>query len=404
MLDHELHSISVKMFPRCFPMSYEVNFTDAWLRKLKPPVEREDFRDRGTRGLQLRSSPSGVKTFSFVFRLGSKMGRATLGRHPDVDLKFARTKADEFRKLVSQGIDPRSEKRTKRRLQEMTVELMVHEFIQTYAKPKNSSWKQAESNLRLYLSNFYGTQPISEVTRADIHQILDDLIARDKQTAANRALAHIRKFFGWLVERGYLNHSPADHIKPRHKESERDRVLSDAEIKAIWNAAEAMSGPYSAWLKLLLLCGQRRVETASMRRSQIIDGSWHLSATDTKNKQPHIIPLPNQAQRLVDQLIEKEDNFLIKSGRNGDRPVNGFSKAKLQMDRLSGVENWKFHDLRRTVATNLTKLGIDRLILQKIINHSERGVTQIYDRYSYMDEKREALQKWADKLDEIIRR
>ena len=384
-------------------MSNEVNFTDAWLRKLKPPVEREDFRDRGTRGLQLRSSPSGVKTFSFVFRLGSKMGRATLGRYPDVDLKFARTKADEFRKLVSQGIDPRSEKRAKRRLQEMTVELMVHEFIQTYAKPKNSSWKQAESNLRLYLSNFYGTQPISEVTRADIHQILDDLIARDKQTAANRALAHIRKFFGWLVERGYLNHSPADHIKPRHKESERHRVLSDAEIKAIWNAAEAMSGPYSAWLKLLLLCGQRRVETASMRRSQIIDGSWHLSATDTKNKQPHIIPLPNQAQRLVDQLIEKEGNFLIKSGRNGDRPVNGFSKAKLQMDRLSGVENWKFHDLRRTVATNLTKLGIDRLILQKIINHSERGVTQIYDRYSYMDEKREALQKWADRLDDIVR-
>jgi integrase len=384
-------------------MSYEVNITDAWLRKLKPPVEREDFRDRGTRGLQLRSSPSGVKTFSFVFRLGSKMGRATLGRYPDVDLKFARTKADEFRKLVSQGIDPRSEKRAKRRLQEMTVELMVHEFIQTYAKPKNSSWKQAESNLRLYLSNFYGTQPISEVTRADIHQILDDLIARDKQTAANRALAHIRKFFGWLVERGYLNHSPADHIKPRHKESERHRVLSDAEIKAIWDAAEAMSGPYSAWLKLLLLCGQRRVETASMRRSQIIDGSWHLSATDTKNKQPHIIPLPNQAQRLVDQLIEKEGNFLIKSGRNGDRPVNGFSKAKLQMDRLSGVENWKFHDLRRTVATNLTKLGIDRLILQKIINHSERGVTQIYDRYSYMDEKREALQKWADRLDDIVK-
>ena len=384
-------------------MSNEVNFTDAWLRKLKPPVEREDFRDRGTRGLQLRSSPSGVKTFSFVFRLGSKMGRATLGKYPDVDLKFARTKADEFRKLVSQGIDPRSEKRAKRRLQEMTVELMVHEFIQTYAKPKNSSWKQAESNLRLYLSNFYGTQPISEVTRADIHQILDDLIARDKQTAANRALAHIRKFFGWLVERGYLNHSPADHIKPRHKESERDRVLSDAEIKAIWDAAKSMSGPYSAWLKLLLLCGQRRVETASMRRSQIIDGSWHLSATDTKNKQPHIIPLPNQAQRLVDQLIEKEGNFLIKSGRNGDRPVNGFSKAKLQMDRLSGVQNWKFHDLRRTVATNLTKLGIDRLILQKIINHAERGVTQIYDRYSYMDEKREALQKWADRLDEIVK-
>ena len=383
-------------------MSNEVNFTDAWLRKLKPPVERDDFRDRGTRGLQLRSSPSGVKTFSFVFRLGSKMGRATLGRYPDIDLKLARFKADEFRKLVAQGIDPRSEKRAKRSLQEMTVALMVNDFIQTYAKPKNSSWKQAESNLRLYLTDYYGTQPISEITRADIHQILDDLISRNKQTAANRALAHIRKFFGWLVERGYLDHSPADHIKPRHKERERDRVLSDMEIKSIWNAAEGMSAPYSAWLKLLLLCGQRRFETASMRRSQIIDGNWHLSATDTKNKQSHIIPLPKQAQSLVNLLLEQKGDFLIKSGRNGDNHINGFSKAKLQMDRLSSVEDWKFHDIRRTVATNLTKLGVDRLILQKIINHSESGVTQIYDRYSYMEEKREALQKWADRLDEII--
>ena len=384
-------------------MSNEINFTDAWLRKLKPPVERDDFRDRGTRGLQLRSSPSGVKTFSFVFRLGSKMGRATLGRYPDIDLKLARSKADEFRKLVSQGIDPRSEKRTKRSLQEMTVELMANDFIQTYAKPKNSSWKQAESNLRLYLTDYYGARPISEITRADIHQILDDLISRNKQTAANRALAHIRKFFGWLVERGYLDHSPADHIKPRHKERERDRVLSDMEIKSIWIAAEAMSGPYSAWLKLLLLCGQRRVETASMRRSQIIEGNWHLSATDTKNKQSHIIPLPKQAQSLVGLLLEQKGDSLIKSGRNGDNHINGFSKAKLQMDRLSEVEDWKFHDIRRTFATNLTKLGVDRLILQKIINHSESGVTQIYDRYSYMKEKREALQKWADRLDEIIK-
>ena len=384
-------------------MTQEVNFTVPWLDRLKTPEHRTDYRDKATRGLQLRVGIKGAKSFSYVFRLGSKMGRVSLGKYPDISLKTAREKTYEFRRLVALGIDPRSEKIEKLKREQMTVNVMVVKFIQKYAKPENSSWKQAESNLRLYLSNFYGTQPISEVTRADIHQVLDDLIARDKQTAANRALAHIRKFFGWLVERGYLNHSPADHIKPRHKESERDRVLSDAEIKAIWDAAEAMSGPYSAWLKLLLLCGQRRVETASMRRSQIIDGSWYLSATDTKNKQPHIIPLPNQAQRLVDQLIEKEGNFLIKSGRNGDRPVNGFSKAKLQMDRLSGVQNWKFHDLRRTVATNLTKLGIDRLILQKIINHSERGVTQIYDRYSYMDEKREALQKWADRLDEIVK-
>ena len=384
-------------------MTSEVNFTDVWLRKLRTPEKREDFRDKGTRGLQLRLSPSGIKTFSFVFRLGSKMGRSTLGRYPDMDLKSARSKADEFRKFVTQGIDPRIEKRTKRTQREITVELMTREFIETYSKPRNSSWKQAESNLRLYLSDPLGARPINEITRADIHQILDDLIARNKPTAANRALAHIRKFFGWLVERGYLEHSPADHIKPRHREQGRDKVLSDQEIKSIWNAAEAMSGPYRAWIKLLLLCGQRRVETACLRRSQIIEGNWHLSSEDTKNKQPHIIPLSQQAKHLVGQLLEQEGNYLIRSGRKGDSPVNGFSKAKLQIDRLSGLADWKFHDIRRTVATNLTKLGVDRLILQKIINHSESGVTQIYDRYSYMNEKREALQKWADRLDEIVK-
>jgi len=304
---------------------------------------------------------------------------------------------------VTQGIDPRIEKRTKRTQQEMTVELMAEEFIESYAKPKNSSWRQAEINLRLYLSYPLGKRSINEITRQDIHKILDDLMARNKPTSANRALAHIRKFFGWLVERGYLEHSPADHIKPRYREQERERVLSDSEIKTIRMATESLSQPYSAWIKLLLLCGQRRVETASLRRSQIIDGCWHLSGDDTKNKQPHIIPLSRQAQSLVGVLLEQDGNYLIKTGRIGDKPINGFSKVKLQMDRLSAVEDWTFHDIRRTVATNLTKLGTGRLLLQKIINHSETGATAVYDRYSYIEEKRKALQTWADKLDEIIK-
>ncbi len=384
-------------------MTKEINFTVPWLDKLKPPTQREDYRDKSTRGLQLRVSPTGVKSFSYTFRFGNKMGRVTLGKYPDLNLKTARQKTDEFRRLVMLGIDPRSEKRNKLAKQKMTVERMVTEFINQYAKPKNSSWKQAESNLRLYLVSALGRQSIHDVTRPDVHSILDELIGRGKHTAANRALAHIRKFFGWLVERGYLDHSPSDHIKPRHQEQKRERVLTDGEIRAIWNAAESMSGPYSAWIKLLLLCGQRRLETASLRRSQIVDGCWHLSGEDTKNKQLHIVPLSEQAAAIVSQLLELDGEFLIKTGRTGDKPVNGYSKAKVQLDRLSDVTDWKFHDIRRTVATNLSKLGVDRFLLQKIVNHTDSGVTAIYDRYSYIEEKRDALQKWADKLDEIIK-
>ena len=396
----------IQDYSKCFPsvslMTQEVNFTVPWLDRLKPPAQREDFRDKSTRGLQLRVSPQGSKSFSFVFRLGPKMGRITIGKYPDIDLKTARLKTDEFRKLVALGVDPRDAKQDKLSKQQMTVDRMVGEFITRYAKPKNSSWKQAENNLKLYLLGELGNRSIHEVKRQDIHLILDDLVEQGKNTAANRALAHIRKFFGWLVERGYLEHSPADHIKPRHEEQERERVLTDEEIRSIWNAADAMSGPYSAWLKLCFLCGQRRLETASLRRSQIIDGCWHLSGADTKNKQLHIIPLSHQAMAIVDELLNQDGEYLIKTGRTGDKPVNGFSKAKVQLDRYSGLSDWKIHDIRRTVATNLSKLGVDRFLLQRVMNHTDKSVTKIYDRYSYLDEKREALQKWADKLDDIV--
>jgi integrase len=369
---------------------------------LKAPAQREDYRDRSTKGLQLRVGTTGVRSFSYVYRIGRKMGRVSLGKYPDFSLKAARDKTNEYRRLVALGVDPRSEKNEKIKKEQMTVGLMVEEFIEKYAKPKNSSWKQAESNLRLYLISALGKKPIHEVTRPDIHQILDDLVGRGKHTAANRALAHTRKFFGWLVERGYLDYSPVAYIKPRHQEQEREKVLTDDEIRAIWIASEAMSGPYSAWIKLLLLCGQRRLETASLRRSQIIDNCWHLSGADTKNKQLHITPLSKQAMALVERLLKQDGEFLIKTGRTGDKPVNGFSKAKAQLDRLSGVQDWKFHDIRRTVATNLSKLGVDRFLLQRIVNHTDSGVTAIYDRYSYLEEKREALQRWADRLDDII--
>ena len=383
-------------------MTREVNFTVPWLDKLKAPAQREDYRDRSTKGLQLRVGTTGVRSFSYVYRIGRKMGRVSLGKYPDFSLKAARDKTNEYRRLVALGVDPRSEKNEKIKKEQMTVGLMVEEFIEKYAKPKNSSWKQAESNLRLYLISALGKKPIHEVTRPDIHQILDDLVGRGKHTAANRALAHTRKFFGWLVERGYLDYSPVAYIKPRHQEQEREKVLTDDEIRAIWIASEAMSGPYSAWIKLLLLCGQRRLETASLRRSQIIDNCWHLSGEDTKNKQLHIVPLSQQAMAIIDQLLEQDGEFLIKTGRTGDKPVNGFSKAKVQLDRLSGITDWKFHDIRRTVATNLSKLGVDRSLLQRIVNHTDSGVTAIYDRYSYLEEKRDALQKWADKLDDIV--
>ncbi len=384
-------------------MATKVKFTDVWLRKLSAPTGTEvHYGDATCSGLSLKHTQKDVKSFSFTFRLGAKTGRVTIGRYPDISIRGAREKADEMRRAVANGVDPRRQKQEHQEQAKLTVEAMAGQFIEQYAKPKNKSWKQAESNLRLYLVPTLGSHPITDVRRRDIHDILDGLIKAGKGTAANRALAHMRKFFGWLVERDFLENSPADRIRKPFDERSRDRELTDDEIRLIWHASEALSGPYRAWLRLSLLCGQREVETACMRRSQIRDGTWHLASADTKNKSIHLIPLSRQALNIVEELLAQDGEYLLTSGRIGDQPINGFSRAKVQINRLSGVTDWKFHDLRAATATNLGKLGYDRALIMKVLNHKDSGVTARYDRYSYLDEKREALQKWADTLDDII--
>lgn len=385
-------------------MSGKLKFTDQWIRSLKAVAEQEQhFGDVACKGLSLKVTKNGVKSFSYTFRLGSKTGRVTLGRYPDLALSTARDRVEQFRKLVAEGTDPRHRKAEEQANRERTVSEMAALFIERYAKPKNKSWSQAESNLRLYLVSALGNYPVAKVRRGDIHAILDTLIQEGKGASANRALAHIRKFFGWLVERDYLEHSPADHIKKPFSEKRRERVLTDNELRSIWMASSFLSAPYRAWLRLSLLCGQREMETASIRRSRIEGDLWFLSSNDTKNKRENVLPLSRQAKAIIDELMDGEGDYLLTTGRIGDQPINGFSKAKVQLDRHSGITDWRFHDLRASVATGLGRLGCDRFTIKLVLNHKDTGVTAVYDRYTYLEEKRGALQKWADKLDEIIR-
>lgn len=385
-------------------MRQKIKFTDIWLQKLPTPARPEvHYGDASCPGLSLKHTARGVKSFRFTYRLGKRTGSLTLGKYPDLPLKAAREQANDMRRLVVSGTDPRQPRREKLTRAELTVFAMIEAFMEKHAKPKNKSWKQAESNLRLYLTPTLGSRSIDDVRRADIHAILDDLMSQGKGTTANRALAHIRKFFGWLVERDLLENSPADRIKQPFNEKRRDRHLTDGELQAIWQASEALSAPYRAWLRLSLLLGQRQQETATITRSQITDAGWRLSTKDTKNKREHLVPLPRQARAIIDHLLEDEGEFLLKTGRVRDRPINGFSNVKVQIDKLSGVTDWKFHDLRAAVISNLGRLKYDRHLVMKIVNHTDSGVTAGYDRYAYLDEKREALQAWADFLDDIVR-
>lgn len=151
-----------------------------------------------------------------------------------------------------------------------------------------------------------------------------------------------------------------------------------------------------------MLCGQRETETAHMRRSQISEEGWLLSGADTKNKREHMVPLSRQAREIVNDLLQQEGEFLLKSGIIGDKPINGFSSHKRQVNSSSGVKDWVLHDIRAAVISNLGRLGYSQYLIKKVVNHIEKDVTADYDRYPYYQEKLDALQAWADRLDEII--
>ena len=374
-------------------------FTDSWLKSVSPPSSgRDDYTDTDMPGLRLRVTSKGAKSFSYAYRFGAKTHRVTLGRYPALSLKKARIQLLDAKAHVQLGEDPRAEKKKEKKKRNLTVASLAKEYIELYQKPKNKTWKQAEDNLRLHIFPAIGHYPIHQVERADIHRVLDGLVAEGKGTTANRVLAHTRKFFNWLVERDYLEIAPTDRIKQPVREKKKDRVLSDDELRRILSALPQMRPAHADFVRMLLFTAQRREEVASMRYSAIDGTVWRLDGKETKNRRASLVPLTKQAQAIVLQNNSPEAKYVFSTKADHATHVQSYSKIKKQLDELSGVTGWCFHDIRRTVATRLASRGVSIELVRLILNHTDNSVTALYNRYSYVNERREALQTWCDWL------
>ena len=204
-----------------------------------------------------------------------------------------------------------------------------------------------------------------------------------------------------------LDVSPSVGITPE-AETSRDRLLSDDEIRAVWKAFETEGYPYGPLFKLMLVTAQRRGEVAGIRRCEIEGDAWRLPGARTKGGAGHLVPLSSLALEIICSLPYIGDHLftsgrrLDADGKNSDKPVIAFRKAKARCDLMSRVENWRLHDLRRTAATNMRRLGTDRLTVSKVLNHAESGITQVYDRYGADAEKRDALELWCQRVRYIV--
>jgi len=278
------------------------------------------------------------------------------------------------------------------------------EFIERYAKVHNRSWDHTERMTKYRVYPVWGERDINTIKKPDVVHLLDSIVDDGAPVQANLTFAHIRKFFNWCVERCYLDRSPCDGLKPPTKVVSRDRVLTDDEIKKIWAACDGLSKPFGDLIKVLLLTGQRRGEVAGMRWDEIVDDVWAIPATRTKNGSAHHVPLPTFIKEHIDR--NKNGHNLVFTTL-GDSPISGFSKMKQQLDTASGVTEWRIHDLRRTTATGMARLGIPPHVVEKVLNHKSgeiRGVAAVYNRHAYISECREALEKWAAHLANLTTR
>ncbi|WP_416897252.1 MAG: tyrosine-type recombinase/integrase [Minwuia sp.] len=356
------------------------------------------------RGLELRITPNGVRTFSFVGVLHGKKRRWTLGRFPDLTLKSAREMRDTYASSLARGIDPvRGQAgRDGARLAEA-----FEEFLKRYAYPRNRSAPEAERMLRHDLLPRFGHYPVSRIRRADIQSMLSEIADRGAPVQAGRVLANTRKLFNWCIEQEYCEANPCDRIGQPVSAAKirRERVLTADELGRIWGASMSQTPHAGAFVRLLMLTGQRRGEVAQLRLAQTDGDIWTVPREAAKNSRPNTVPLSLQSRAVICWMQqfwppEDRDDLYLFSGKTGHRPFSGFSKVKQSLDRSSKVRNWRWHDLRRTMATWLSENGVPPHVVSALLNHKDQSVTAIYNRYEYLDEKRDALELWAAHVEE----
>lgn len=401
---------------------------------------REYLWDEEAKGFGLMVTDKGHRSYILQYRIGGRSGqtrRVTIGRHgspwtPD----SARKRALELLEQVRRQIDPfdaeraqllegRERKRAAVEAERVATKLafstFADRFIERYAKLEQpKSWRDTDSVFRRDLKPYFKDKPLPSIRPVDIIELLEKVQERG-DSAAIKAYKALRVMFGWAVEKHEIAASPMHTMKPPAKIEARERALTDAELRLVWLAAEGLGWPFGPIVQLLILTGQRRDEVAGLRWPELDlpQKQWLLPADRSKNGEQNLVPLTPKAISILDNLPRIKGDAQLVFTTTGETAVSGFSKIKQRLDaamltilrreakkagtdaeavEAATVTAWRFHDLRRTVASGCQRLGIPLEVSEAILNHTSgtrAGIAGVYHVYKFETEKRAALDSWA---------
>jgi len=450
------------------------NLTDRFIqsRKAAPKGKRQDYADAIVPGLALRVTDSGHKSFVLVARYPSNPTNPTrraLGDYGAISLDQARERARGWLELIGRGVDPKVQEARERALQArrqtnsfaavaaaflerhvkgpayVELERLASErrridptltddaaFALVCADPKSRALvakskqegivkkDEAERTVNNEFVSRWGARPVTEIMPEEVAAAIRAIVKRGAPYQAHNAFGYLRRLFNWAIgtnEFG-LTSSPAERFRPSDsigKREARARVLTDSELREVWQAANGLGYPYGPLFRLLILTGQREREVADLQWSEIDLNKrlWTIPKERMKGDRAHEVPLSPDALALLESLPRFNSGPFAFTTTGGEKPVNGFSKAKARLDkaivdarRKDGVTDtisaWVIHDLRRTVRTHLSALPIEDIVRELVIAHARPGLHKVYDQHTYEAEKRRCLELWSARLDGIV--
>jgi len=368
-----------------------MRLTDIQIKNLRAPVSgQKTYFDASLPGFGVRVSQGGTR--SFVVMYGEKRQLKTLGRYPAMSLAEARKAAMRAR------VEADPESATTPYQPSIRFPQARDKFLKD--SERRNKPRTAEGYRRLLHRHFSFEQPLDALTRPELMEAIERL--GNTPSEQQHAFVALRVMLNWCVKRGFIEVSPLPPLSFRSEP--RSNVVSDADLAAIWNRTLETGYPFGSIVQLLILTGQRRGEIASLCRSWIEEGVIVFPAGFTKNKREHRLPISPMTEALLEGVPNTGDLFFPARGHE-ERPFNGWGKSKERFDKALNVAPYTLHDLRRTFSSNMARLGTPIHVTEKLLNHVSgtiSGVAAVYNRYTYADEMRAAMNDHEDFIMSLV--
>jgi len=363
---------------------------DTKIKALKVRGQRYEVRDSVVRGLYVEVGAKGGKVWWLQASRGGKRERVRLGTFPELVSQSARNQATLIKDDI---IRPRSST-------EVKTTAALFERYKAVHKAKRRAWRDVESVWLNWARDRIGHVPLTDVTHHHGLDLRDYVASKAGPARAAKVLIYLRPMFSWAARERLIDINPWAGISAGSSPQPRDRVLSNLEWRAVWDASFEEPSPFGPFTRSLMLSGQRLSNVAQMRWDEISDGVWTIPRDKFKATRPerataHEVPLSAALSQLIYEM-PKTCEYVFNA--RGNKPIQPGSRQKNRLAERACVSGWTYHDLRRTAATQMAEGKVSRFIIERALGHADQGVTATYDRASYRDEKLEAFEVVASGL------